>query len=88
MMHAKNKELLPPALARKISPWMVNIAEMTGPVGKTALIVAMALSLYGPDYHNGFLYLLVLFSGCRSALFPRRRLRDFQRWCLTAWVKG
>ena len=82
--HSKSKGLLPPELARKISPWMVNIAEMTGPVGKTALIVAMALSLYGPDDHNGFLYLLgpwvcpALFSCCWSAILARRRFRIYQ----------
>jgi hypothetical protein len=82
--HSKSKGLLPPELARKISTWMVNIAEMTGPVGNTALIVAMALSLYGPDDHNGFLYLLgpwvcpALFSGFWSALLARRRFRIYQ----------
>lgn len=83
-MRAKNKGLLPPELARKISPWTVNQAEMAGPVGKTALIVAMALSLYGPDDHNGFLYLLgpwvcpALFSCCWSALLARVRIRIYR----------
>jgi hypothetical protein len=76
--------LLPPELARKISPWMVNIAEMTGPVGKTALITAMALSLYGPEDHNGFLLLFgpwlcpTLIACCLSAILARRRFRIYQ----------
>jgi hypothetical protein len=76
--------LIPPELARKISPWFVNTAEMTGPVGKTALIVAMGLSLYGPDDHNGFLHLLgpwvcpALFSCCWSALLAHTCARVFR----------
>jgi purine-cytosine permease-like protein len=82
-MRAKNKTIIPPELARKISPWMVNSAEMTGAVGKTALIGGMVLSLYGPD-HNGFLFLLgpwicpTLIAVFWSALFARRRFRIYR----------
>jgi hypothetical protein len=82
-MRAKNKARLPPELERKISPWMVNSAQMTGTVGKTALIGGMVLSLYGPD-HNGFLYLFgpwlcpTLIALFLSALFARRRFRIYR----------
>jgi hypothetical protein len=63
-MHAKNKAMLPPELARKISPWMVNAAELAGTTGKSTLIGVAAFFLYGgpatirnPD-HNVFVYLL------------------------------
>jgi len=62
---------------------MVNSAEMTGAVGKTALIGGMVLSLHGPD-HNGFLYLLgpwvcpTLIAFSWSALFARRRFRIYR----------
>jgi hypothetical protein len=82
-MPAKNKAVLPRELARKISPWMVNSAQMTGAVGKTALVGGMVLSLYGPD-HNGFLYLLgpwvcpTLIALFLSTLFARRRFRIYR----------
>jgi hypothetical protein len=61
-MRAKDKGIIPRELARKISPWMVNTAEMTGAVGKTALIAIVAFQLYpvGSPYvdHNGFVCLL------------------------------
>jgi hypothetical protein len=61
-MRAKNKGLLPRELARKISPWMVNSAEMTGALGKTALTAIVAFQLYpfGTPYtdDNGFVCLL------------------------------
>jgi len=63
-MDARHKTMLPPELARKISPWIVNAAEMTGPVGKSALTAVAAFLLSGgivlaryPD-PNGFVYLL------------------------------
>jgi hypothetical protein len=61
-MRARNNAILPPELAHKISPWIVNGAEMTGTVGKTALIGIVAFLLYGPvgigkSDHNGFVYL-------------------------------
>jgi hypothetical protein len=60
---ADSNAILPPDLARKISPWMVNSAEMTGVVGKSVLIGIVAFLLYGPvgtgkSDHNGFAYLL------------------------------
>jgi hypothetical protein len=82
-MRSSNKAALPPELARRISPWIVNSGEMTGAVGKTALIGGMVLSLYGPD-HNGFLYLLgpwvcpTLVALFWSALFARRRFRIYR----------
>jgi hypothetical protein len=61
-MPGKNHGILPPELARKISPWTVNGAEMTGTVGKTALTGIVAFLLYpvGSPYvdHNGFVCLL------------------------------
>lgn len=84
-MRAEQKAILPPELARKISPWLVNSAEMTGAVGKTALIGGMVLSLYGPGLeHNGFLYLLgpwvcpTLIALFCSALLARRRFRIYR----------
>jgi hypothetical protein len=83
IMHAKKNAMLPAELARKISPWTVNSAEMAGTVGKTALVGGMALSLYGPD-HNGFLFLLgpwvcpTLIALFWSALFARRRFRIYR----------
>lgn len=63
-MPAKKKSMLPPELARKISPWMVSSAEMTSAVGKSAFIGLAAFFLFGgpvsitnPD-HSGFVYLL------------------------------
>jgi hypothetical protein len=88
-MPVKNKGLLPPELARKISPWYVNQAEMTGAVGKTALIGAMVLSLFGPDDHNGFLFLLgpwvcpALFTCFWSAFLAHTRSRVFRGWPTT-----
>lgn len=82
-MRSSNKATLPPELARRISPWIVNSGEMAGAVGKTALIGGMVLSLYGPD-HNGFLYLLgpwvcpTLVALFWSALFARRRFRIYR----------
>jgi len=56
--------MLPAELARKVSPWMVNSAEMTGTVGKSAFIGLAASLLFGapvsitsPD-HSGLVYLL------------------------------
>ena len=86
-MRARNKTILPPQLARKISPWMVNIAEATGPVGKSALIALVAFFLSGgvglsrnPDL-NGFMYLLGPW-GCTapialllSVVMARKRFR-------------
>lgn len=64
-MHAKNNGMLPAELARKISPWMVNSAEMAGSVGKSAFtgIAACLLSGYAPAWtgnadYNGLLLLL------------------------------
>jgi hypothetical protein len=82
-MHDKNNAVLPRELARKISPWMVNSAQMTGVLGKAALIGGMVLSLYGPD-HNGFLCVVgpwvcpTLVSLFLSALFARRRFRIYR----------
>jgi hypothetical protein len=86
-MRAKGKAILPPELARKVSPWMVNTAEMAGPVGKSAFIGLAAFFLYGgpvsitnPD-HSGFVYLLgpwvcpSLIALFWSALSARRRFR-------------
>jgi hypothetical protein len=63
-MRDKNKAMLRPELARKISPWMVNAAELAGPVGKSVPTGVAAFFLYGgpatigkPD-HNIFVYLL------------------------------
>lgn len=53
----KSNGLLPPELARKISPWILNTAQMGGAVGRWALIGAMVLCVYGPE-HDGFLYLI------------------------------
>jgi hypothetical protein len=88
-MRTKNKAILPLELARKISPWTVNSAEMAGPVGKTALVGAMALCLYGPGWtgnsdHNGYLYILgpwicptfiALLWSTRLAMLPFRPFR-------------
>jgi hypothetical protein len=60
-MRAKNNAILPHELARKISPWIVNSAEMSGAIGKTALTGFAACFLCGPVWiadRNGFLYLL------------------------------
>jgi len=89
-MRARNKTMLPPELARKISPWIVNVAEMTGPVGKSALTAAAAFLLSGgivlaryPD-PNGFVYLLgpwvcpTLMALLWSALMTRKRFRAFR----------
>jgi len=80
---ASSKGLLPPELARRISPYIVNSGEMAGAVGKNALIGAMLLSLYGPE-HNGFLCLLgpwicpTLIALFWSTLFARRRFRIYR----------
>lgn len=57
--------LLPPELARRISQWTVNGADMAGAVGKTAFmtIAVFLLSGYAPAWtgnadYNGFLLLL------------------------------
>jgi hypothetical protein len=63
-MTAKKKSMLPPELARKISPWMVSSAEMTSAVGKSAFIGLAAFFLFGGPVsitnadHSGFVYLL------------------------------
>jgi hypothetical protein len=36
-MRAQNTTILPPELARKVSPLLVNSAEVAGAVGKSAL---------------------------------------------------
>lgn len=60
----KGSDILPPELAHKISPWMLNGAQMTGPVGKVTFIAVAAYCLYGygPGIakwgHNGYLCLL------------------------------
>jgi hypothetical protein len=89
-MRAPRKTILPPELARKISPWMVNTAEAAGPVGKTALSAFVAFLLSGgvglaryPDL-NGFMYLLgpwicpTLMALLLSALLTRKRSRAFR----------
>jgi hypothetical protein len=89
-MRDKNKAMLPPELARKISPWMVNAAEFAGPVGKRLLTGVAAFFLYGgpatigkPD-HNIFVYLLGpwvcpgLVALSWSALLAWRPLRAFR----------
>ena len=89
-MRAKNRGLLPPELARKISPWTVDIAEMAGPVGKSALTAFVAFLLSGcaglarnPDL-NGFMYLLgpwifpTLTALLWSALITKKRFRTFR----------
>lgn len=58
-----NSDILPPHLARKISPWTINTAQIAGPVGKAAFIAVSILLLYGSvgpgmSDHNGFVYLL------------------------------
>jgi hypothetical protein len=86
----KNKPILPPELARKISPWMVNSAEITGAVGKSAVVGLAAFFLYGgpvsitkPD-HSGFVYLLgpwvcpSLIALFFSALFAKRHFRVYR----------
>ena len=78
-----NKAILPTELARKVSPWIVNTGEMSGAVGKVALTVAMALSLYGPD-HNGFLCFMgpwfcpALVAGFWTTLLAQRRFRIYR----------
>jgi hypothetical protein len=61
-MSAKASEILSPDLARKISPWIVNSAQMTGLTGRIILTGVAVVFLYGPvginPDHNGFLYLL------------------------------
>jgi hypothetical protein len=86
-MPAQKKSMLPPELARKISPWMVNSAEMTSAVGKSAFIGLAAFFLFGgpvsitnPD-HSGIVYLLgpwvcpSLIALFWSALFARTHVR-------------
>ena len=60
----KNRSILPPELARKISPFTVNVAEMGGPTAKIVFMAVAGFVLYGsgmgiaePD-HNGYVYLL------------------------------
>ena len=87
----KNKAILPPELACKISPWMVNSAEVGGVVGKSALmgIAAFLLSGYAPAWtgnadYNGFLYLLgpwvcpILVALFWSALWAWRPFRIYR----------
>ena len=55
--------IIPAVLVRKVSPWMINTAEITGPLGKTTLIGILVFFLYGPvgigkSDHNGFTYLI------------------------------
>lgn len=62
-MRAKKNSLIPPELARKISPWTVNTAEVSGVTGKIALTGFTAFFLGGTiggvySDHNGFLCLL------------------------------
>lgn len=90
-MRARNNAILPPELARKISPWMVNSAEMTGAVGKSAFlgIAAFSLSGYAPAWtgnadYNGFLYLLgpwacpCIVALLLSALLKRKPFRIYR----------
>jgi hypothetical protein len=60
----KNSSILPPELARKISPLTVNVAQMGGPTAKAVFMAVAGFMLYGsgmgraePDY-NGYVYLL------------------------------
>jgi hypothetical protein len=75
--------MLPPDLAHRISPWMLNSGEMSGGVGRVALVGGMVLSLYGPE-HNGLLFLLgpwvcpTAIALLWSALFSRRRFRIYR----------
>lgn len=87
-MAAKDSALLPQELARKISPWIVNSAQMTGSVGKVFLTVVAVFSLYGPvginPDHNGFLLFLgpwvcpAAVAILESAVLARRRVRIFR----------
>lgn len=90
-MRTQNGAILPAELARKISPWMVNSAEMTGTVGKSAFIGLAAFFLYGGPVsitnsdHSGFVYLLGpwvcpnLISLFLSALFGMTHFRVYRR---------
>jgi hypothetical protein len=86
---ADSSALLPLDLARKISPWMVSSAEMTGGVGKSVLIGIVAFLLYGPagtgkSDHNGFVYLMgpwifpIVIAFLWSTLISQRRFRVFR----------
>jgi hypothetical protein len=88
-MRAKNNSILPPELERKISPWMVNIAEVAGTVGKSVLTGVAGFFLYGylgvsGSDHNGFLFLVgpwvcpCVIAFLFSALVARRHLRVFR----------
>jgi len=62
-MGASNNAMIPPRLARRISPWIVNGAQMAGVSGKIAFTAIAAFCLYGfgmgiaKSDHNGFVYL-------------------------------
>jgi hypothetical protein len=88
-MRAQNTTILPPELARKVSPLLVNSAEVAGAVGKSALTGVAAVSLYGPvgigfSDHNGFFYLLgpwvcpILSALFWSAVLARVRMRVYR----------
>jgi hypothetical protein len=80
--------MLPPELARKISPWIVNSAQMTGVVGKTTLIAVTVFCLYGPfginPDHNGYLYLMgpwvcpAFVALCLSAVLARKSFKIYR----------
>lgn len=90
-VRARGKAMIPPELAHKISPWMVNSAEMGSFAGKFVFlgIGAFMLSGYAPEWtgnadYNGFLLLLgpwispALIALLWSALFARKRFRIYQ----------
>lgn len=51
-----SKSIIPSELARKVSPWIVNGAEMAGTVGKTTFTGLAAILLCVNPEHNGFVY--------------------------------
>ncbi len=58
-----NNDIIPVYLARRISPWMLDMANMGGSVGKAAFIAVALVLLYasagpGTSDHNGFVYVL------------------------------
>jgi hypothetical protein len=87
-MSAKTSGILPSDLARKISPWILNSAQMSGLMGRIILIAVAAFFLYGPvginPDHNGFLYLLgpwvcpTLVAFFCSAILVRSRFRIYR----------